>query len=181
MPIKFLGTSEKVDGIEVFYPDRLASRILGMGDVLTMIEKAEAHIDQEEAVRMQKKLRTATFDLDDFLKQMGQIKKMGPLTNLLEMIPGFGRVAKEIDPQATDRQFRRIEAMICSMTAAERRDPGLLNGSRKRRVAAGSGTSVQEINELLSQFRQMQRMMKQLQSGTSRRPRRPLRNVDREF
>ena len=99
VPIKFLGTSEKVDGIEVFYPDRLAPRILGMGDVLTMIEKAEAHIDQEEAVRMQKKLRTATFDLDDFLKQMGQIKKMGSLTNLLEMIPGFGRVAKEIDPR----------------------------------------------------------------------------------
>ena len=165
VPIKFLGTSEKVDGIEVFYPDRMASRILGMGDVLTMIEKAEATMDQAEAVRMEKKLRDASFDLDDFLKQMRQIKKMGPLTGLLEMIPGVGRVAKELDPQATDKQMNRIEAIICSMTLAERHNPGLLNGSRKRRVAAGSGTTVPEINTLLNQFRQMQRMMKQLQSG----------------
>ncbi len=165
VPIKFLGTSEKVDGIEVFYPDRMASRILGMGDMLTMIEKAEATMDQAEAVRMEKKLREASFDLDDFLKQMRQIKKMGPLTGLLEMIPGVGRVAKELDPQATDKQMRRIEAIICSMTLAERHNPGLLNGSRKRRVAAGSGTTVPEINTLLNQFRQMQRMMKQLQSG----------------
>lgn len=165
VPIKFLGTSEKVDGIEVFYPDRMASRILGMGDMLTMIEKAEATMDQAEAVRMEKKLREASFDLEDFLKQMRQIKKMGPLTGLLEMIPGVGRVAKDLDPQATDKQMSRIEAIICSMTVAERRNPGLLNGSRKRRVAAGSGTTVQEINTLLNQFRQMQRMMKQMQSG----------------
>lgn len=165
VPIKFLGTSEKVEGIEVYHPDRLASRILGMGDMLSMIEKAEATMDKEEAARMEKKLRTASFDLEDFLKQMRQIKKMGPLTGLLEMIPGVGRMAKELDPQATEQQMKRIEAIICSMTPDERRDPGLLNGSRKRRVAAGSGSSVQEVNQLLHQFRDMQRMMKQMQSG----------------
>ncbi|NOZ72531.1 MAG: signal recognition particle protein, partial [Chloroflexi bacterium] len=165
VPIKFLGTSEKIDGIEVFHPDRLASRILGMGDMLTMIEKAESVIDKQEAERMEKKLRSASFDLDDFLKQMRQIKKMGPLSGLLEMIPGMGRVAKEIDPQAADKQLRHIEAIISSMTMAERHNPRILNGSRKRRIAAGSGTSVQQVNELLSQFRQMQRLMKQLQSG----------------
>ncbi|MCO6450342.1 MAG: signal recognition particle protein [Caldilineales bacterium] len=165
VPIKFLGTSEKVDGIEVFHPDRMASRILGMGDMLTMIEKAEATMDVEDAKRMEKKLRNASFDLEDFLKQMGQIKKMGPLTGLLEMVPGMSRVAKEIDGQEAEKQLRRIEAIISSMTPQERRNPGLLNGSRKRRVANGSGSTVQEINELLGQFRQMQRMMKQLQSG----------------
>jgi len=165
VPIKFLGTSEKIDGIEVFHPDRMASRILGMGDMLTMIEKAESVMDQDEAVRMEKKLRSASFDLDDFLKQMGQIKKMGPISNLLGMVPGMGRMAKEIDSEATDKQMRQIEAIISSMTMEERRNPKVLNGSRKRRVATGSGTSVQEVNELLSQFRQMQKLMKQLQSG----------------
>ncbi len=165
VPIKFLGVSEKVDGIEVFHPDRLASRILGMGDMLTMIEKAEATMDKEEAQRMEKKLRTASFDLDDFLKQMRQIKKMGPLTGLLEMIPGVGRIAKELDPQATEHQIKRIEAIICSMTLEERHNPTILNGSRKRRVASGSGASVQEVNQLLHQFRDMQRLMKQLQTG----------------
>lgn len=168
VPIKFLGTSEKIDGIEVFHPDRLASRILGMGDVLTMIEKAQATIDREEALRLEKKLRTATFDLDDFLKQMRQLKKMGPLTGLLEMIPGVGRLAKEIDPQTTEKQLRRIEAIICSMTPEERRDPSILNASRRRRIAAGSGTTVQEVNDLLRQFREMQRLMKQLQQGGRR-------------
>jgi signal recognition particle subunit SRP54 len=165
VPIKFLGTSEKIDGIEVFHPDRMASRILGMGDMLTMIEKAESVMDKDEAVRMEKKLRSASFDLDDFLKQMAQIKKMGPISSLLGMVPGMGRLSKEIDAEATDRQMRQIEAIISSMTMEERRNPKVLNGSRKRRVAAGSGTSVQEVNELLSQFRQMQRLMKQLQSG----------------
>ena len=167
VPIKFLGTSEKIDGIEVFHPDRMASRILGMGDMLTMIEKAETVMDKDEAVRMEKKLRTASFDLDDFLKQMGQIKKMGPISGLLGMVPGMGRLSKEIDSEATDKQMRQIEAIISSMTMDERRNPKVLNGSRKRRVATGSGTSVQEVNELLSQFRQMQRLMKQLQSGRS--------------
>ncbi|NUQ39046.1 MAG: signal recognition particle protein [Caldilineales bacterium] len=165
VPIKFLGTSEKIDGIEVFHPDRLSSRILGMGDMLTMIEKAEAVMDQEETARMEKKLRAASFDLDDFLKQTRQIKKMGSISSLLEMIPGIGQAAKSLDPVAVDKQMRRLEAIISSMTMQERRSPNLLNGSRKRRVAAGSGTSVQEVNALLSQFRQMQRTMKQLQSG----------------
>ncbi len=165
VPIKFLGTSEKIDGIEVFHPDRMASRILGMGDMLTMIEKAESVMDQDEAVRMEKKLRTASFDLDDFLKQMGQIKKMGPISDLLGMVPGMGRLSKEIDSEATDKQMRQIEAIISSMTMEERHNPKVLNGSRKRRVASGSGTSVQQVNELLSQFRQMQKLMKQLKSG----------------
>ncbi len=165
VPIKYLGTSEKIDGIEVFHPDRLASRILGMGDMLTMIEKAESVMDEDEAMQMEKKLRTASFDLEDFLKQMQQIKKMGPLSGLLGMIPGMGRMAKDIDMEATDKQMRFIEAIIYSMTPGERRNPGMLNGSRKRRVAQGSGTSVQEVNQLLSQFRQMQRLMKQMQSG----------------
>ncbi|MCP4167718.1 MAG: signal recognition particle protein [Chloroflexi bacterium] len=165
VPIKYLGTSEKIGGIEVFHPDRLASRILGMGDMLTMIEKAESVMDEDEAMQMEKKLRTASFDLEDFLKQMQQIKKMGPLSGLLGMIPGMGRMAKDIDMEATDKQMRFIEAIIYSMTPGERRNPGMLNGSRKRRVARGSGTSVQEVNQLLSQFRQMQRLMKQMQSG----------------
>jgi signal recognition particle subunit SRP54 len=165
VPIKFIGVSEKLDGLERFYPDRMASRILGMGDVLTMIEKAGEVMDKQEAVKMEKKLRKGSFDLDDFLKQMRQIRKMGPLSNLLAMIPGMGKMAKEIDHEATDQQLRHIEAIISSMTLDERRNPRIINASRKRRVARGSGTTVQEINELLSQFRQMQRMMKQLQSG----------------
>ena len=165
VPIKFIGVSEKLDGLERFYPDRMASRILGMGDVLTMIEKAGEVMDQQEAAKMEKKLRKGSFDLDDFLKQMRQIRKMGPISNLLAMIPGMGKMAKEIDHEATDQQLRHIEAIISSMTLEERRNPRIINASRKRRVARGSGTTVQEINELLSQFRQMQRMMKQLQSG----------------
>ncbi|RUA16830.1 MAG: signal recognition particle protein [Clostridia bacterium] len=165
VPIKFIGVSEKLDGLEPFHPDRMASRILGMGDVLTMIEKAEEVMDKQEASRMEKKLRNASFDLDDFLKQMRQVRKMGPISNLLGMIPGMGRIAKEIDPESTDKQLSRIEAIISSMTLEERRNPRVLNASRKRRVAKGSGVNVQEVNELLSQFRQMQRLMKQLQSG----------------
>ncbi len=165
VPIKFIGVSEKLDGLEPFYPDRMASRILGMGDVLTMIEKAEEVMDQEEAARMEKKLRKGEFDLDDFLKQMRQVRKMGPLTSLLSMIPGMGQLAKEIDPEAADKELRHIEAIISSMTPEERRNPRIINASRKRRIAKGSGTSVQEVNELLSQFRQMQRLMKQLQSN----------------
>jgi len=165
VPIKFIGVSEKLDGLEPFHPDRMASRILGMGDVLTMIEKAEEVMDKEDAVRMEKKLRKGEFDLDDFLKQMRQVRKMGPLSSLLSMIPGMGKMAKEIDHEATDKQMRHIEAIISSMTLEERRRPRIINASRKRRIAKGSGTSVQEVNELLSQFRQMQRLMKQLKSG----------------
>ncbi len=165
VPIKFIGVSEKLDGLEPFYPDRMASRILGMGDVLTMIEKAEEVMDKEDAVRMEKKLRKGDFDLDDFLKQMRQVRKMGPLSSILGMLPGMGKMAKEIDQEATDKQLRHIEAIISSMTLTERHNPRIINASRKRRIARGSGTSVQDVNELLSQFRQMQRLMKQLRSG----------------
>jgi len=165
VPIKFIGVSEKLAGLEPFYPDRMASRILGMGDVLTMIEKAEEVMDQDDAARIEKKLRKGEFDLDDFLKQMRQIRKMGPLSSLMGMIPGMGKMASEIDHEATDKQLRHIEAVISSMTLEERHNPRIINASRKRRVAKGSGTSVQEINDLLSQFRQMQRLMKQLKAG----------------
>ncbi|MGQ9682386.1 MAG: signal recognition particle protein [Anaerolineae bacterium] len=168
VPIKFMGVGEKVDALEPFYPDRLASRILGMGDVLTLIEKAERAFDQEQARKMEEKLRTASFDLEDFRQQLREIKKMGPLTQLLEMIPGLGQASRQLPADMTEKQMKRVEAIIGSMTPSERRDPSLLNGSRKRRIALGSGTSVQEVNQLLNQFREMQRMMKQFSSGKVR-------------
>jgi signal recognition particle subunit SRP54 len=165
VPIKYLGVGEKLDALEPFHPDRLATRILGMGDILTLIERAGETVDRAEAERMSRKLVKGDFNLDDFLQQLQQIKKMGPIGQLLDMIPGMGRVTKEIAPDVTDKQMRKIEAIINSMTREERYDPRVLNGSRKRRVARGSGTSVQEVNELLGEFRQMQRMMKQLSAG----------------
>lgn len=165
VPIKFLGTGEKVDALEVFHPDRLASRILGMGDVLTLIERAEAAFDQEQAERMERKLREASFDLEDFLEQLQQVRKMGPLSQILDMMPGMGQMVQDVSPEVTDRQFKRIEAMILSMTPEERRHPRILNASRKKRIARGSGTTVQELNALLRQFQQMQRVMKQLGKG----------------
>ncbi len=165
VPIKFLGVGEKVDALEAFHPDRLASRILGMGDVLSLIEKAEQTIDQEEAQKAAEKLLGGEFDLDDFLGQLQQIKKMGPLSQLMDMVPGFRNVSKDVSPEVTDRELRKIEAIISSMTPEERRKPRILNASRKRRIARGSGTQVHDVNALLTQFRQMQRMMKQLTSG----------------
>jgi signal recognition particle subunit SRP54 len=165
VPIKFLGTGEKTDALEVFHPDRLASRILGMGDVLTLIERAEQTFDEEQAQRMERKIREASFDLEDFLDQLQQVKQMGPLTQLLDMIPGMRGVAQQVSAEATDDQFKHIEAIILSMTPDERRNPRIIKGSRKKRIASGSGTSVQEVNMLLKQFRQMQRMMKQLGQG----------------
>jgi signal recognition particle subunit SRP54 len=165
VPIKFLGTGEKTDALEVFHPDRLASRILGMGDVLTLIERAEATFDEEQAQRLERKLRDASFDLEDFLEQFQQIKQMGPLSQILDMVPGLGRMAQDVSSEVTDRQFKHIEAIILSMTPEERRSPRILNSSRKKRIARGSGTSVEEVNALLKQFRQMQRMMKQLGKG----------------
>ncbi len=165
VPIKFLGTGEKTDALEVFHPDRLASRILGMGDVLTLIERAEAALDQEQAERLERKLREASFDLEDFLEQLQQVRQMGPLSQILGMVPGMGRLAQDISPDVTDRQFKHIEAIVLSMTPEERRNPRILNASRKKRIARGSGTTVQEVNALLKQFRQMQRMMKQLGKG----------------
>ncbi len=172
VPIKFMGTGEKTDALEPFYPDRLAQRILGMGDVLSLIEKAQEQITEEDAKRLEKKMRTATFNLDDFLSQMRQIRKMGPLTQLVEMIPGMRGAMKQMGgmPDMNDKEVKRIEAIITSMTAQERRQPSIIDGSRRRRIAKGSGTTVQEVNQLLNQFKEMQKMMKQLTSGKKRLP-----------
>ena len=168
VPIKYLGTGEKTDALEQFFPDRLASRILGMGDVLTLIEKAQESIDQETAEKAADKLLKATFNFEDFLEQLQAIKKMGPLSQLLGMVPGLSQVTKELPSDVTDKQMKRIEAIINSMTREERQRPDVLNGARRKRIAAGSGTSVQEVNQLMSQFKQMQRMMQQLKSGKGR-------------
>jgi len=165
VPIKFLATGEKPDAFEPFHPDRLASRILGMGDVLTLIEKAQASFDEAEAAKAAEKMLSARFDLEDFLGQIKQIKKMGPLNDLLAMIPGFKQISRELTPEMTDRQMKRVEAIINSMTREERRRPDLLNASRKRRIAKGSGTEVQEVNQLLKQFRDAQTLMKQLSNN----------------
>ncbi|GIK57687.1 MAG: signal recognition particle protein [Chloroflexi bacterium] len=168
VPIKFLGTGEKLTAVEPFHPDRLASRILGMGDVLTLIEKAQTEMDQEEAARAGERLMKGEFNLDDFLKQMQQLRKLGPLTQLMEMIPGIGKMTQGVDMSTAEQDLKRIEAIIQSMTPQERRDPKLLKASRKRRIATGSGTSVQEVNLLLKQFRDMQDMMKQMRKGRGR-------------
>ena len=168
VPIKFLGVGEKPDALEPFYPDRLASRILGMGDVLTLIERAQQNLDQEQARQAAEKMLKAQFTLEDFLQQMQQIKKLGPLTQIMSMIPGFAQVAKEIPEEATEQQFKRIEAIIHSMTPQERRQPDVLNARRRQRIAAGSGTTVQDVNELMREFKQMQKMMQQLKSGKGR-------------
>jgi len=165
VPIMYLGVGEKTDAVEPFQPDRLASRILGMGDMLTLIERAEATFDQEQALKIEQKLRTATFDLEDFLEQMQQLKKMGPLQQLLEMIPGFGSVSNQLPEDLTEKQMKSAEAIIRSMTPEERQDPRLVDGSRKRRIARGSGTTVAQVNQLLRQFQQMQRLMKQASTG----------------
>jgi signal recognition particle subunit SRP54 len=168
VPIKFLGTGEKADALEAFHPDRMASRILGMGDVLTLIERLEDSFDQEQAQRLEAKLRRAELDLEDFLEQLRQVRQMGSLSQVMDMLPGMGRLARDISPEEAERQMRRMEAIVLSMTPRERRDPRILNGSRKRRVARGSGTTVQEVNALLSQYRQMQRLVKQLGRRGSR-------------
>jgi len=166
VPIKFLGVSEKVDGLEVFHPDRLASRILGMGDVLGLIEKAEAlELDEAAALDLQDKLLTASFTLEDFRKQLIQIKRMGSLAQIMEMVPGMGQMMKQVSQQDVDRQLRLVEAIINSMTLRERNQPRLLDANRRKRIAAGSGTSVQNVNQTMRQFQQMQAMMKKLSSG----------------
>ena len=170
VPIKFIGTGEKADALELFYPDRLASRILGMGDVLSLVEKAQANIDQEQAREMERKLRKATFDLEDFLDQLQQLKKMGPISQILEMIPGFSAMKSRIPAQDLDEShLKRVESVIYSMTPKERHQPDIINGSRRRRIAKGSGTTPQDVNQLLNQFKQMQKMMKQVASGKSPR------------
>ena len=166
VPIKFVGIGEKVDALEPFYPDRLASRILGMGDMLTLIEKAQTTFDEKRAKELEKKIRTATFDLSDFLEQLREVKKMGPLSQILEMIPGISGLRRQLPVgEIEDKQMKKIEAIICSMTEEERRNPHIVDGNRRRRIARGSGTTPQDINQLLNQFRQMQKLMRQMTSG----------------
>ena len=161
-PIKFAATGEKLSDIEVFHPDRMVSRILGMGDILSVIEKAEEAFDAEEAEKLEKQLRKKEFDLDDYLAQIRQIKKMGSFSSLLKMIPGMNQLK---DVKIDDKEFVKIEAIICSMTTAEKRDVRILNGSRRQRIARGSGTSVQEINKFIKSFEMTQKMMKQMKSN----------------
>ncbi len=163
VPVKLMGTSEKLDGIELFHPDRLAQRILGMGDILTLVERAQEHVDVKEAEAQARRLLEARFTFEDFYGQLQQIKKMGPIGDLLKMMPGMGQLAKQLPAgDKAEKDLGRIEAIIASMTRAERADPALLNGSRRKRIAAGSGTTVSEINHVLKQFAEMQKLMKQV-------------------
>jgi len=163
-PVKFVGLGEKLDALEVFHPDRLVSRLLGMGDVLTLVEKAHSIFDEKEAARLQQKLKKNQFDLEDFLAQMQQIKKMGSLESLMGMIPGMGKMMKQMQgAQPSEKEITRIEAIIRSMTPGERANHGIINGSRRLRIAKGSGTTVQEVNQLLKRFTEAQKVVKQLQ------------------
>ncbi|MGB5362920.1 MAG: signal recognition particle protein [Aureibaculum sp.] len=166
-PIKFIGTGEKMEAIDVFHPDRMADRILGMGDVVSLVERAQDQYDEEEARKIQKKIAKNQFGFDDFLKQIQQIKKMGNMKDLVGMIPGVGKAMKDVD--IDDDAFKGIEAIIHSMTPSERSKPDLINASRKKRIAKGSGTSVQEVNQLMKQFDQMSKMMKMMQGGGGKR------------
>jgi signal recognition particle subunit SRP54 len=168
LAVKFMGTGEKTDALEVFHPDRLAGRILGMGDVMTLVERAQEHVDATQAAKMEEKLRKAQFTLEDFLEQIQQVQKMGPMGQLMSMIPGMGGMAKDAQ-EAVDRgDLKRVEAIIRAMTPRERRDPAVLNGSRRRRIAAGSGTGLTDVNRLIKQHAELQKMMKQFAGGGRR-------------
>ncbi|MCC8360803.1 MULTISPECIES: signal recognition particle protein [Salinimicrobium] len=166
-PIKFIGTGEKMDAIDVFYPSRMADRILGMGDVVSLVERAQEQYDEEEARKLQKKIAKNEFGFDDFLSQLQQIKKMGSMKDLMGMIPGAGKMLKDVE--IDDDAFKPIEAIIHSMTPEERSKPSVINASRKKRIGKGSGTSVQQVNQLLKQFNQMSKMMKMMQGGGGRK------------
>ena len=169
VPIKFVGTSEKMDGIELFDPERMAGRILGMGDIVSLVEKVESEIDEKEATKTAKKIQSGKFDLEDFLDQMKQIKKLGPLENLIKLIPGASKMGLnniQIDP----KQMAHVEAIVLSMTPKERKNPEIIKASRKTRIAKGCGLSVQEVNQLLTQFEQMKKMMKQMSNGNMKMP-----------
>jgi signal recognition particle subunit SRP54 len=166
VPIKFIGVGERPEALEAFHPDRMASRILGMGDVLTFIERAQEAVDEQQAQEMERKLRRANFDLQDFLDQLRTLKRMGPLAQVMEMVPGFSGLKGRLGgAEADEGRLGRVEAMVLSMTPAERRNPDILNGSRRRRIAAGSGVTVQDLNQLMNQFRQMQKLIKQMSGG----------------
>ena len=169
IPIKFIGVSEKMDGLELFHPDRMASRILDEGDLIGMIEKAESVIDEEEAMKTAKNLQKGKFDLEDFLSQLNQIKKLGPLENLIKLIPGAKKMGLN-NVNIDSKQMVHIEAIILSMTPEERKNPDILKASRKRRIALGSGRSVEEVNKLLKQFEQMKVMLKQMKNGNFKMP-----------
>lgn len=162
-PVKFVSSGEKLDAIDIFYPARMADRILGMGDIVSLVEKAQEQYDAEEARKLQKKIARDQFDFNDFIAQIQQIKKMGNVKDLMSMIPGVGKAVKDLD--IDDNAFKGIEAIIRSMTPQERSDPAVLNGSRRKRIATGSGTSVQEVNKLLKQFDETRRMMKAMTRG----------------
>ena len=166
VPVKFIGTGEKSDALEPFHPDRLASRVLGMGDVLTLIERAEEQVGEKQAKELERKIRRDSFGLDDFLEQIHQLRRMGPLSQVLEMVPGLSSIARKLPAEATDEsRMKKVEAIVYSMTAKERRSPDILNGSRRRRIARGSGTTPQDVNQLLNQFGQMRKLMKKMSSG----------------
>jgi len=162
-PIKFVGTGEKIDALEPFHPERIASRILGMGDIITLVEKAEQEFDSKQAAKLEEKIRKNQFTFEDFLEQLGMIKKMGSMRDLLGFIPGMDRALKGVN--IDEKAFSRVEAIILSMTKAERNNPKILNGSRRKRIALGSGTSVPDVNRLLKQFEDMQKMMKNITRG----------------
>ncbi len=174
-PIKFIGTGEKMDAIDVFYPSRMADRILGMGDVVSLVERAQEQYDEEEARKLQKKIAKNEFGFDDFLNQLQQIKKMGSMKDLMGMIPGAGKMLKDVD--IDDDAFKHIEAIIHSMTPEERSKPSMINASRKKRIGKGSGTSVQQVNQLLKQFNQMSKMMKMMQGGGGRKMMQMMKNM----
>ncbi|EAZ83420.1 signal recognition particle-like (SRP) component [Bacillus sp. B14905] len=161
-PIKFVGMGEKMDALEPFHPERMASRILGMGDVLSLIEKAQANVDEAKAKELEEKFKTQTFTLDDFVEQLQQVKKMGPIDEILKMLPGANKIKGLDNVKVDDKQMGRVEAIIYSMTPAEKTNPELINGSRKKRISKGSGTSIQEVNRLIKQFDEMKKMMKQM-------------------
>jgi signal recognition particle subunit SRP54 len=166
-PIKFVGTGEKMDAIDVFHPDRMADRILGMGDVISLVERAQEQYDEEEARKIAKKIAKNQFGFDDFLKQIQQIKKMGNMKDLVGMIPGAGKMMKDVE--VDDNAFKGVEAIIHSMTLKERQEPSIINQSRKTRIAKGAGTNIQEVNQLMKQFDQMSKMMKMMQNPEGKR------------
>jgi signal recognition particle subunit SRP54 len=176
-PIKFIGTGEKMEAIDVFYPARMAERILGMGDVVSLVERAQEQFDEQEARKIQKKIAKNQFGFDDFLSQIQQVKKMGNMKDLMGMIPGAGKMMKDVD--IDDDSFKHIEAIIQSMTPKERTKPTLLNNSRKKRIGSGSGTSIQQVNQLMKQFNQMSKMMKMMQGGGGRKMMEMMKNMPR--
>ena len=175
--IYYVSTGERVTEFEYFHPDRMASRILGMGDVLSFIEKAEKTVDAKRAEELEEKIRKQQFGFDDFLEQMKQVRRLGPMTNLIGMLPGFGQLKQLKNVRVDERELDRLEAIVTSMTAEERRSPQVIDGSRRKRIAAGSGTSVQAVNQLLKQFGQMQKMMRQLQQGKMPSPEQLMRGL----